>query len=1334
MSAEQAPPAADTDLELDSCTLDEIIDAISTKRPIALSQDAGAFVFESEDARTAFRFYASRRELWPQHKQLSAKEIDDLLQALESPKPIGHRAPVEGSSLKRPCWRITRVKVHRFAGLHRHCDSKGLAPDPLTLNLDRDVTCIWGFNGAGKTALQSAIMWCLTGKAHRSQHKPSEVHEPIAVEVLSALDGDDLASPESTRSLSVPPIVPIPSAKDLSVLKDKPACDTWVELTLRESSGAEVSVRRELKAGAKGGPTIQTSGLTQLGLPQWAIEAGTLMPAMAAAMRFDEKTTFADAVSQLTGLRPLQELGKRSERLMRRLSDEESNKAAKDKDVSLDRYLASQRTFVEAWRSQSDALGEAPDVFTPDQETADKSCKAAIQTAIRHLERLQTRGQEDVDGVLAVPVPLETKEQALALATILTSAKERLRSAVIETLPSIETVRRLGDIQESDRVAILAKLEEISERARAQVARQQKKEEAARWQLYTMVSRWHRSHHPEQQLTDCPVCGSDLTHVPPDALLDKAVAEALSASAQAHADGTKTLQDWQRDAASELLEAIPQSLKTFVDTKLRTSLLELYRDAYVGELLKDPAFNNQLRSLKQNAAAVWEIAIQAHPLPPLPSSEAIELPQEIRTSLLATRFANLQAALTLALHRQASKEQLRQITERYFGSGRLNRSESPEGQFQISRAPLRHQIGALQDVVTSSEPIINLLRQLREIEALRETWGNAHKRHLLLQRAAVAVEQFTRLPALVHRQVEGLIQVLDDRTRAWLDIIYRPHYVGGPAYAGLDPSRSQGVGIYAGIGTLRVHAHEVMNSSQLRACVWAFVFSLWERIRERSGALEVLQLDDPQTYFDPINTENLAAAIPALVHAGMVPIITSNDNRFIAAVKSKLPKASSSSPSWTMLQISPISSSRLTAALTPSIDEVFERRGVWLVDESNINKAQEFVERVRLHIESRLWDLLAADPMLIYKPTLADLIGHIGNARNGGERPFNEPPFEGLLACKSLRSGSTFYSIINKAHHELRNVTPHDAGEVDRAFDEVDQLLRSCSASYARFMGRLTREDEHLFFAASPPAPAAITLSNSPIPILGTFSARTYSDSIAVEGESSTFSLDSLGDVALFAIRSSSLGALALPGQVVIASISRQAKSGDPVIALFGEKVLARRYHTDLSDTSRLTFACDQSATEKVAPAITLQRSRVRVLPIVGILYESVPRAGSGEAHPVNSSSVLHKSLFAARITEDSGYPVVRNGDLVLLEKIEIPDDSVFDDMKGGMVAFVASQNGEQFAYLKRVGSSIQGGLRIFENVGTFGDSLAVCCHKAEIGGLEMQSLWRVYGVIRATA
>ncbi len=1325
-------------LELESSNLDEIIAALSTGTPVALPQKAGDFHLANADSRAAFSYYATRQNLWPQQTQIREDEINGLLHALENPALLAPSTPTIAAQLKRPFWRVTQVRIHRFAGLHRHCDDKGLAPEILTFDISSDVTCIWGFNGAGKSAFQSAIMWCLTGKAHRSQHKPSDVHEPIGIELTGVSTEGTLGAPSSERSFKLPPIVPLPSAENLATLKDKPACDTWVELTLREDGGNEAVVRREVVQTPRGVVSVEVTGLDQLGLPQWAIEAGTLMPAIAATMRFDEKTTFADAISQLTGLKPLQEFGRRSDRLARRLSGEERDKAVSDKANELIRFINTRRTFTEAWTAHSDAIGESPEILTPDNDSAEGKCKTGIESSTSYLEQLQLRGREDIDSILGTSTTLETDEQISAFVSTLSGAKERFSNSALQALRSMETIRSLGSIEDDDRETALAKLRELAKRAAEQVARQLQKSEAARWQLYTMVSQWHGREHPNEPLHDCPVCGTDLVKVPPDALLDKAVADALAISAQAHTDAAKSLKDWQNDASSELLEALPQSLKNLADLKLRPSLIDHYREAFVKDLFSDPAFRTELQPLKNRASDIWDLAIQAYPLPRAPDIESIALPIELQGTRLFTRFTNLLTALALASHRKLSADQLKHITIRYLGMGEFKRDDVSELYTDVSSAPLRHQISALEQAVTSSKPIIQLLRQLREIEQARLRWVKANTREALLERAARAAKDFTRLPGLVHHQVEGLLAVLDAKTTEWLKVIYQPHYVGGPAYVGLDPSRTQGVGLYAGLGSIRVHAHEVMNSSHLRACVWAFVFSLWERIRERAGGLDVLQLDDPQTYFDPINTEHLAAAIPLLVKVGMAPIVTSNDNRFIAAVKAALPKLSSGTPSWSMLQLSPISNSRLTAALTPSLEEVSERRIAWKADESDVPKAQEFVLRVRLYLESKLWDLLGADPHLIHKPTLADLVNHIRRARKAGEQPFNEIPFERLVTCSALQPDAAFYKVINKAHHDLQNVTPHEVAQVDSALDEVQALLRSSSASYARFMGRLTREDEETFFATPPALPPATQLEKAPIPILGDFSARTNSDVLAVEIEHSTFSPEQLGDVALFAIRGSSLGALALPGQIVIASLNSVAKTGDPVIALHGNKVLARRYHEDRHDLTKITLTCDQSGSEHVPPAITLPRGKVRVLPIVGVLYESVSGFAAGEAYPIDQCSVLSKPLVAARIVDDSGYPVIRSGDLVLMEEMQIPTETEFDRMRKEMLAFVASQQGENYAYLKRIGSSFSG-IRIFENVGTFGDSIAVACSTArtdESAGnmLKMQKMWCIHGVIRSTS
>ena len=187
-------------------------------------------------------------------------------------------------------------------------------PKPFVLDLSRHVTLLRGFNGAGKTSLISAVCWCLTGYGHRSQGLPAPLHTPITVQVASVEN-----SGEPSRTFELPPIVPIPTEKELLAVDGQPQADTWVRLKFRSLiDGTEVEVERRLERDGRKAFKATAIGLEKLGLSDLALQVGTLMPGIAAAMRFDDKTTLSQAVSTLTGLRPLAHFGTRSARLHER--------------------------------------------------------------------------------------------------------------------------------------------------------------------------------------------------------------------------------------------------------------------------------------------------------------------------------------------------------------------------------------------------------------------------------------------------------------------------------------------------------------------------------------------------------------------------------------------------------------------------------------------------------------------------------------------------------------------------------------------------------------------------------------------------------------------------------------------------------------------------------------------------------------------------------------------------------------------------------------------------------------------------------------------------------
>ena len=260
-------------------------------------------------------------------------------------------------------------------------------------------------------------------------------------------------------------------------------------------------------------------------------------------------------------------------------------------------------------------------------------------------------------------------------------------------------------------------------------------------------------------------------------------------------------------------------------------------------------------------------------------------------------------------------------------------------------------------------------------------------------------------------------------------------------------------------------------------------------------------------------------------------------------------------------------------------------------------------------------------------------------------------------------------------------------------------------------------------------------MSDAKLSVLGRLAARSGSDILAVAEDGEEFEIESLGPVALYAVRGSTLGLVALAGQVVVVSLDREASQGDAVVALHGEKAYARRFHRDRRELSRTILVADSSGSANVPPVILLPTAATRVMPVIGVLYDAQTIPGPDEAVAVNSSEILDRKLVAARIVEDSAYPVICNGDMVLMEEIEEVSQTTMENLEGRIVAVTAGNGGECFGYLKRLGQQIGDGIRIYENIGLNGE--AVCVAERESAGAEslprLERLWRVHGFFRLT-
>ena len=136
------------------------------------------------------------------------------------------------------------------------------------------------------------------------------------------------------------------------------------------------------------------------------------------------------------------------------------------------------------------------------------------------------------------------------------------------------------------------------------------------------------------------------------------------------------------------------------------------------------------------------------------------------------------------------------------------------------------------------------------------------------------------------------------------------------------------------------------------------------------------------------------------------------------------------------------------------------------------------------------------------------------------------------------------------------------------------------------------------------------------------------------------------------------------------------------------------------------------------------------------MLYDSQKIPGKDEAIAIEATEILTRQLVAAEVSEDSAYPVINNGDIVLMEESEKLTTEKYETLKGRIVAMTARNGSDSFSYLKRLGKELRDGRYICENIGTSGTSVCVAINESSARGNELwlDRLWRVQGFIRAAS
>jgi hypothetical protein len=1317
-------------IDIADLTLDEVVQHLAAGDVLHVS-GGDKFSLPLQDSRAVLAFYNQNRQAyWNPDKDtyIQDGEIDRLLDALD--KPVKVTAPTTRRASQQQRWQLSVITAHRFRGLHRHCDEKGAAPKLFTLDMSRHATLFRGFNGAGKTSLISAICWCLTGYGHRSQGLPSPLHAPIAVQVANE---EENAQPNATFEL--PPVVPIPTEKELLAVDGKPQVDTWVRLKFRSLiDGREVEIERRLERDGKKNFKATAIGLDKLGLSELALQVGTLMPGIAAATRFDDKTSLSTAVSTLTGLRPLAHFGSRSDRLHERLTGKYPKLATEDKE-RCEGNVVKQVTTLQDLLKGGEGLPGLSCVAIPNK-TAPDEWKDGLKRAEGLLKAAENQAAADSRLVLGSLPPLTSDNEIKRFNGAIKDAENCFSSAALKGLSSMQLAQRLGELNEDDLTHAEAVLREIEIEARAVVEQLAHTERADRIRLYGLVAMWHDAAHPGHAFTACPVCDRDLLQpgaIPTDALVDKSVAQALEDARKADAAMLKTAAEWERDTKKGLRDRLPEKLRRYVDDTVPDNLASVYGAALGKEVFQLADFPEPLKAMAKGVAglcaAVWKDAPEREPL------SGVKLPAEIPDNeKLRTAMLGVRRAMALSRYRVANAEFARNAVLKVI------RPDGDEATLPANQRTIQGQLGVLKAHLDAATVFARIRHQLAQINETCEGWAKAHSRIEKLARAAKAVEPFKSFPGLVHNQVAGLITGLQEKASSWSQRMYRAHFVQAPEYAGLDPAKSDGFTFLAAHGKHLVEAHHVMNASALRAFLAAFVIALWQQVWSRSGGISAILMDDPQDLLDPGNVANLAATVPLLIAEGVNPIIVSNDFGFIPTIEAfvaadKRMLGSLRTETW---EFSAISTSKCTVSLAPVADEVRVRCEQWQkTDPNDTSLSREFVYPVRVRIEIKLWDLLASDPTVLHDPTMNDLLLKIANARNRGERPFNEEPFRRLLELPALRPGARFRDVINKAHHgRADQITPGEAEIVRQSYEDVFSAIDACWLAYARFMGRLPPEEAVAEAQKAAPNLKLVTLRRTTISVVGQLAARAAGASLTTIDEATDqLDLSSFGDVSLFTLRAPTLGLVAFPGQTLIVSATAEVKNGDLAIVRTSGKTYARRIGLDKLDRSRIALETMPSTNPRAPQTHFVQRSSAHLSKVIGVLFDdTTPAKSQDEAIETDHSPILEQVVAAAGVVGDSAFPVAQDAGHVLLGVA--PDLSLLDGRILAVVTRADEFSTEHFAYLKRLGKAMPRSKTVYylENVGQTGEGEFVQFPRSDVAATAgipiVEQTWMVLGTL----
>jgi len=880
-------------------------------------------------------------------------------------------------------WCLQSIETLGFGGLNTWNGSK------FHFDFDKESLLLEGANGCGKSSLIGAILWALMGERPRDQTE-TEATEPQPV------------FSKSTKPVGEwPPVACYPPS--VAELKSSPFVS--VQLVLENPAGTTAKIERSLSGGI-----VTAKFDAHFSVPQVILEAGLLMPARLARLRFDDGGgRLTDAVQKLTGLDDLIEIGALTEGLCHKTRE---YRGYKSKELAVHR-----REFDHAIE-QARAVLAPVQVTVPSFVLSDTDDKSGTMAALgKMLSDRATELAQVVSSDLAETLKLSSTQVQNQVIAAIAAAENDLKRGVqgTEIWKTLESISKALDSEASARLtAVIAAARSSSTEA---VELLKKSAADSKFQLKAVAAQWHLA-HASGAIENCPLCEHDLKSQP--SLVEEL--ETLRAAGDAAA---KTFDDNINAIKAKIEASLPASLR-----RIGSEILKIEPSAkLVLDIRTDFILQDRYANCLVKFAALVEEALKSTP------TEALDVPAHVAgedvLNGINEQIAVAERLLGLSAWFNKNASEWLAWWQQLAAGAAVEEVRTVEGEAKLATTQrlerLVDHLSRLSGALAKAEPF------RKAAEAMRTAWKEGMAAAVLEKEVAKrdaiaeALMPLKLLGPLCEAVARAAIEDLSGRISALLERILLTEQL---QFRGTQLDRKEGLVVRGGFAPdLHIDATLVANTSWLRAVLWCFLFALREEAVEQLGndPFPVMIFDDPQATFDVFHRARWAHYVAALQTgpAKLQVLIATYEESFLDLIKADGIQGREA----------------FLTAPGPGCDHVAILEGASLDrawDKAKVDKtpqaAVDYLIKVRVHLEGMLKIMLRGEDTAVPKMLLGQLREFLGVMHSKAKTPWDRPVFKPLLAA--LEKGRPEVKYIEGAHHTTGQ--SYGMGEAEL----VEKLLR----------------------------------------------------------------------------------------------------------------------------------------------------------------------------------------------------------------------------------------------------------------------------------------------------